>query len=349
MKEQLCNNSATKIRNRQIKAANTLLNNCGLNTLDAARLCLELMEALHGDCSIARLRHAIRLGAEALHLEEQSVSFSEAVEFTLRQKSHLSPRSLDDIRQTSNKLMRCEAMLAQRAVRGISTAEWTRILDKTYGHAPSRYVKARANLSGIYTLAFKQGWCQDNPIKRIDVTNVQERTIEPLRLNEIQTLLRTARLAEHRDCLPALGLMLYAGVRPDEVSRITWHDIDWEEGELHMHARHTKTGGGRHIPLCQPLLMLLKKERTEGAICPDKWKRRWQQLRHAAGFKKWVPDILRHSYASYHAKMYKDLPQLQLAMGHRDCRLLLTRYINLRGISKKDAQSFWRASWLKSS
>ncbi len=349
MTQELSTNTEISQLNPQLNAAAILLNDCGLNTLDAARLCLELIEELHGNCTISRLRHAIRLGAKALKLEEQSVSFNEAVEFTLRQKSHRSQRTLDDIRQTSKKLMRCEPMLAQRAVRGISTAEWTRILDKAYGHAPSRYVKARANLSGIYTQAFKQGWCQDNPIKRIDVTHVQERTIEPLRLDAIQALIQTARLAEHRDCLPAVGLMLYAGVRPDEVSRITWGDIDWEEGELHMHARHTKTGGGRHIPLCRPLLQLLKRERSKGSLCPDKWKRRWQQLRHAAGFKKWVPDILRHSYASYHAKMYKDLPQLQLAMGHRDCRLLLTRYINLRGISKKDAQSFWRASWLKSS
>ncbi len=75
-----------------------------------------------------------------------------------------------------------------------------------------------------------------------------------------------------------------------------------------------------------------------------------QQLRHAAGFKKWVPDVLRHSYASYHAKMYKDLPRLQLAMGHRDCHLLLTRYINLQGISKKILKAFgvgvgWQADY----
>ncbi len=268
MKQQLCNNTATKSRNRQIKAADILLNDCNLCTLDAARLCLELIEALQGDCTINRLRHAIRLGAEALHLEEQSVSFSRAVEFTLQQKSHRSQRTLDDIRQTSSKLMQCEPELAQRAVRSIRTADWKRVLDKAYGHVPSRYIKARANLSGIYSMAFKQGWCHENPIKRIDVTRIKERTIEPLRLDDIQTLLQTARLDEHRDCLPALGLMLYAGVRPDEVNRITWHDIDWEESELHMHANHTKTGGGRHIPLCEPLLQLLQIVLSEGSICP---------------------------------------------------------------------------------
>jgi hypothetical protein len=32
---------------------------------------------------------------------------------------------------------------------------------------------------------------------------------------------------------------------------------------------------------------------------------------------------------------------LQLSMGHRDQRLLMTRYINLRGISRRDAATFW--------
>ncbi len=79
-----------------------------------------------------------------------------------------------------------------------------------------------------------------------------------------------------------------------------------------------------------------------GAICPKGWVRRWRLLREAAGFSSWVPDVLRHSYASYHVKRYQDLGQLQLAMGHRDCRLLLTRYVNLRGISRADARVFWK-------
>ncbi len=69
---------------------------------------------------------------------------------------------------------------------------------------------------------------------------------------------------------------------------------------------------------------------------------RWRALRESAGFSKWVPDILRHSYASYHVKMYHNLALLQLSMGHKDCRLLLTRYINLRGITRADAKKFWK-------
>ncbi|MFI3244575.1 MAG: tyrosine-type recombinase/integrase [Akkermansia sp.] len=294
-----------------------------------------------------RIRRLIQLGADALKAEEASVSFAEAVEKCLAMKSHRSVRTVQDIRQTMNALMRCEKGLAERSVRGISSAEWSRILQKAYGHSPSRFVKARANLSGVYTVAYKQGWCAENPVKRIDVPELQERVIEPLPLESVEALMNTAQHPAHRDCLPAVALMLYAGVRPDELKRLSWLDIDWDEGELHLAARHSKTGGGRHIPLGRPLLALLKRVKMSGPICPKRWKECWQYLRQVAGFTHWVPDVLRHSYASYHAKMYRDLPRLQLAMGHRDCRLLLTRYINLRGISKRSAQVFWQARCLR--
>lgn len=315
--------------------------------LDSARLSLELLEAVGGDCDITKIRHLIQLGARALQSAESSAPFSVAVAKCLQVKTHRSVRTLRDIRQTMNTLMRCEEGLAERSIRGIDGAEWSRILHKAYGHSPSRFVKARANLSGVYTVAFKQGWCADNPVRRIDVPVVKERVIEPLPVAEVAKLLQTARHPAHRDCLPAVALMLYAGVRPEELQRLAWHDIDWDEGELCLAARHSKTGGGRHIPLCRPLMELLRREKSVGAICPKGWSQRWRYLRQVAGFSQWVPDVLRHSFASYHAKYHRDLPVLQLAMGHRDCRLLLTRYINLRGISRRDAAVFWQAKWMR--
>ena len=35
-------------------------------------------------------------------------------------------------------------------------------------------------------------------------------------------------------------------------------------------------------------------------------------------------------------------PSLQLSMGHRDQRLLMSRYINLRGITRSYAAAFWK-------
>lgn len=325
--------------------------------LDAARVLLEILEALGGSGDMLSIRQLIELGRSDLAKETDSVSFAEALALTLELKHHRSVRTRRDIRQTNQALMRSESGLAQRSMRSLTTADCERILNQAYAHSPSRFIKARGNLSGMFKLALRRGWCHENPVRRVPIPVIRERIILPLSLAEVGALMKTARHPAHRDCLAALGLMLYAGVRPEEMRRLRWQDIDWDESELYMAPRHTKTGGGRHVPLCRPLLRLLREEFKQRcgtkaktmtradllsqSISPPKWREKWQFLRQAAGFSTWVPDVLRHSFASYHAKHFRNLPQLQLAMGHRDCQLLLTRYVNMRGITKQAAKQFW--------
>ena len=73
---------------------------------------------------------------------------------------------------------------------------------------------------------------------------------------------------------------------------------------------------------------------------PRNRQKRWKALRRAAGFTHWQPDVCRHTFASYHAAYFKDLPELQLEMGHRNANLLLSRYLNLPQV--KHAKAFWR-------
>lgn len=326
--------------------AKALLEKTGLSILDAARITLELFELCSEQNDMATLKKVIQLGAEQLRRENDSVTFAHAMQFTIDAKKHRSARTVQDIRQTLSTLIKHQPKLQDKAIRAITTSDCLQILRKAYAHSPSRFIKARANLSGLFNLSIKQGWCADNPVRGVPIPALRERVIEALPLPQIKTLLQTAQQKKHRDCLAPLALMLYAGVRPDEVPRLQWEDIDWEDKVLYLHARHSKTGGGRHIPLSPVLLNLLRPQRKEGSFCPPAWRKRWQYLRQAAGFDNWVPDVLRHSFASYHAKHFQDLPKLQLAMGHRDCQLLLTRYINLRGISKSDALQFWRGTYL---
>ena len=76
---------------------------------------------------------------------------------------------------------------------------------------------------------------------------------------------------------------------------------------------------------------------------------RWRLLRKKAGwglhnrFGEWSADALRHTYASYHAKWFRDFSLLQLEMGHRSSSLLRERYLNMEGVSRDRARLFWEA------
>ena len=52
--------------------------------------------------------------------------------------------------------------------------------------------------------------------------------------------------------------------------------------------------------------------------------------------------VCRHSFATYHAVLFRNLPELQLEMGHRDTSLLRSRY--MVPAHRRDAVAFWRGA-----
>ncbi len=332
------------------KTAEHLMKKHRLTVADAARLTLEMLEESGGNeapDAMAHCRRIIRLGTDALRLEKATVPFAQAAAEALasREKQQRAGRTLSDFRYYTQRLMRSVPGLAERPLRAMTPPECAALIERAFS-TPSQRHKARVILSGVFCTARKRGWCGENPMRQVEIPVVCEKEILPLTLAEVRRLLATARQPRHAACLPALALMLYAGVRPEEVRRLHWRDIDVEERELVILPRHSKTGGGRHIALCPALLRLLKETRQaeRAPICPKNWRSRWRQLRLCAGFRHWVPDVLRHTFASFHVKHFHDLNALQLCMGHRDQRLLLTRYVNLSGLSRSDARLFWGSS-----
>lgn len=335
---------------KDTQTANALVNGQVLKMTDIARLFLELIEKSEvGHITdshqlIAHCRRVIQLGIEAKKKEEHTVSFREAYEETLRLKSNRSKFTLRDIRYYIRKLMREIPELADKPIRMISINDCRMMLEKVFEALPQRK-KARAILSGIFNVAKRRQWCDHNPISQIEIPVIIEQEIVPLSLQQAQRLIKTATHRRYRHCLAAVGLMLFAGIRPEELKRLSWSHIDLEEREISIPPTHSKTGGGRQIIIYEPLYQLLINEVPKNLntpICPKQWARLWSSLRRRAGFKKWQKDVLRHTFASFHVKTFKNLPLLQVLMGHRDSRLLRTRYVNLKGISSRDAQKFWK-------
>ena len=171
-----------------------------------------------------------------------------------------------------------------------------------------------------------------------------EREIIPPSYTQAESLLKSAKAPKNSECLPAIGLLLFAGIRPRAVKRIKWDDIDLDEDYITVRAQCSKTGGVRHVEILPALKRILNISKKEGrtSLCPPNWTRKWKNIREEAGFKRiWVQDMLRHTNASYFAKRFHDLPRLQLNMGHRDLSLLCSRYVNMRGISNLEATSFF--------
>ncbi len=338
-----------------------LLEGLPIKGSDAVRLVLEAVEEMPELAEVAEggkselmqaLRRVLRAGIEGVRAQEKTVCFSLAAEESLARRVAAGRRAttLRDLRHFIRRLLRVPG-LSQRPLRAVGVAECREALEHAFAGSVHSFRKGRAVLHSIFAYGMRQGWCNSNPVAAVEVPPVEEKEIVPLTVEECHRLVEAAKTPRFRSCLPALGLMLFAGVRPGEVERLRWDDVHCAEGTLSIAARHSKTGGARRVELCLPLRRMLQRQCPSASsgqfpfLCPPRWRVLWQQLRQAAGLvtaqRRWVPDVLRHTYASYYVLTHRNLPALQLQLGHRDSRLLLTRYLNVCPLCRGDARRFW--------
>lgn len=293
-----------------------------LDSKDAARLVLEFCEELGGvrksmtkEEWLKLLRRVMRLGVEA--------------------RSGRRATTQRDLRHYARRLLRVPG-IGERPLRAMRTRDCRELLQAAFGGSPSSFRKGRAMLHSVFAYGLRQEWCSENPVARVEVPRLQEREIVPLSSEEIKRLESASLQPGHRAMRLSLHLMLYCGLRPQEVARLRQQDVQPERGYVVVPGRCSKTGGRRVVPL-------RKKKQLQGVVLciPRNWQNRWRALRRAAGFSpgQWVPDVCRHTFASYHAARFRDLGALQLEMGHRSVELLRSRYLNLPQVEQ--AKVYW--------
>jgi len=324
-------------------AALVLLKRSGVPALEAAQVAYAALKS--GKGRTKRALRCIAAGAEELRKQERTVSFEKAVAFALEARRERRVRTVYDFRYFTRRFMKRCPGLARRKVRAISAQECAQYIEMAFD-TPRQRQKARLILSGVFGTAVKRGWCSENPVARVEAPRVVEKQVPILSPQEINDLRQAAEAYQGGNCAVAVGMMLYAGIRPHEVARLTWAQVDLRERAIYILPQHSKTGGARRVTIHKPLMKILRryKERTyEKKICPPNWLRHWRELRRAAGWDSpahpWPQDALRHTFASYHLSHFRSYAELQVEIGHRDATLLRTRYVDQRPVV--NAEAFW--------
>ena len=329
---------------KHTKLATTLLSERGVTLLDAARLIRNVLDSFSEESGLTPVQFCAKVISTGLrHIRNDEMSIRNGFMLYLETKKNLRPESLRDIRYLGSRLIKSNSKFGETYFSELKPALCEQYLSSAF-KTPSQFNKARTMLYGLFEFALKREWCDKNPIKLIEKQKVVEKEIIPLTHTQAESLLKSAKVQKNSNCLPAVGLLLFAGIRPREVRRLKWKDIDLKEGFITVRSQCSKTGGVRHVEIVPSLKQILAKYKSddESVICPPNWRRKWKNIREESGFKgTWVQDVLRHTYASYFAKRFRDLPRLQLNMGHRDLSLLRSRYVNMRGIKKSDAKAFF--------
>ena len=323
-------------------AALVLLKRSGVPALEAAQVACAAIKS--GNGRTKRALRCIAAGVAELKKQERTVSFEKAVTFALEARRERRVRTVYDFRYFTRRFMKRCPGLARRRVRSITPQECAEYIEQAFD-TPRQRQKARLILSGVFGTAVKRGWCDANPVARVEAPRVVEQHVPILTPQEIEQITTTAEAYRGGSCAAAVGMMLYAGIRPHEVARLSWAQVDMQERAIYILPRHSKTGGARRVTIHKPLLRILREHRREEGekICPANWLYHWRELRRAAGWDspahRWPQDALRHTFASYHLSHFRSFAELQLEIGHRDATLLRTRYVDQRPVVNADA--FW--------
>jgi integrase len=142
-----------------------------------------------------------------------------------------------------------------------------------------------------------------------------------------------------------LALGGFAGLRTEEILRQQWSDIDWAGGEIYV--RQPKRVGGwrpRHVEILPALRRHLEPLALKdgGKVLPG-GQRTLYLLRRVMmdklGWLTWPNNCLRHSFKTYHAAHFQDLPRLQLQMGHAGAGM--TAYVYGTPATRANAAAWW--------
>lgn len=177
-------------------------------------------------------------------------------------------------------------------------------LDKWFQERNEKPASKRSNigrLSSLFSFAVRRGWMQSNPCNRLEKPILDKNPPKILTIEECEKVLVFAR--DYRPVfLPWLVLALFCGLRPEsECDKVLWEHINLNEQRLTISGAGTKVRLFRIVDLSKtpavPWLNYCREKKLRLGLSTKARSRYVKQMRDMLGW--WVPDVLRHTAASY--------------------------------------------------
>lgn len=194
-----------------------------------------------------------------------------------------------------------------------------------------------ARLSTLFAFAVRRGFIGSNPCDRLDRVTVDVPPPVILSPAEAERLLAWCPTVMR----PYLVLGMFAGVRPEEIERMDWAQIDLDGGTVRVEG---KTRRRRLVPLQPRAVGELRKHPLQaGAVAPSASTiARWRASAvKVLGWERWPQDVLRHTAASYLLALHGDAGKVATMLGNSSGVLLTHYHEPVRESAKAD---FWRAA-----
>ena len=291
------------------------------------------------EASLVNMRKQLKEGD--LEAELEQITFEEYCMVYMRlTKGNKAIRTLERDRYTIEKHL--IPFYGQRQMSSLKSSDIEEYKQSRRPHAaPSTINRELDTLKAMLKKAEDWHYLRKNPASGVSKFFNPIRPPKFLKAEECYLLLEACKPSKTKCLHPFVATALYGGLRKDELFHLEWSDIDMERGVLKIANKdgwHTKSKKGRDVPMPRSLREILKKHpahldslsvfyNSDGTRFHD-IRKSFNRAVKIAGLDHITFHSLRHTYASLLVMQGKDLPTIQLLLGHSDIKTTM-RYAHL--------------------
>jgi integrase len=194
-----------------------------------------------------------------------------------------------------------------------------------------------------------QAYCLENPVKSIEPIKVDREEPQILPLDGVKRLVQAAEAYKEGVCMPYVALGLFCAIRPTELARLSWNEIDLKAKTVTIGAKLAKMRQRRIVEIPKNAVQFLKMHEEEKTPIKGKNARRdFDAVKAAAGYggrsaekpelQPWTADIMRHTGISHHLAQHQHEGKTATWAGNSP-DVIQKHYKGL--VKSKDAKEFW--------
>jgi integrase len=194
-----------------------------------------------------------------------------------------------------------------------------------------------------------QAFCFENPVKSIPPIKVDREEPQILRVDGVKRLMQAAEAHKQGVCIPYVALGLFCAIRPTELARLSWNEIDIKAGTVTIGAKLAKMRQRRIVEIPKNALQFLAAHASDKTSIKGKnWRRDFDAVKAAAGYggrageqaelKPWTADVMRHTGISNHLAQHQHEGKTAAWAGNSP-DVIQRHYKGL--VHKNDAKAFW--------
>jgi len=244
-------------------------------------------------------------------------------------------RRADTLREGRSRLGRFSRDFGSQSVHQIAAHDLEKWLD-LQGYRGQTRANFKRVFTGFWNYALKRKLVTYNPAAAIEKPSIDEKIPEIFTPQEAAQLLAAAQ-KNVPAMVPYFALGLLAGIRPAELQKLDWANIDLGARRVRVVPETAKKRRMRYVDISPNLhAWLLPYRQDSGVIYHDRHK--FDLVRREAGVR-WAHDIMRHSFGSYHLAHHDNAALTSLQMGHQGTSVLFNHYRDL--VKREDAAKFW--------